>query len=133
MTYKSGKFKHENNKCDVHASWCGLSVCLLACAVFPEPLGPDKWQRISSHLFCCPQRAPMDNELHIGKTIKAELDRQGRKVSWLATQLNCTRDNCYKLFQRQWIDTCTLLKVSKILNHDFFAHYSEYVSKNDDV
>lgn len=75
----------------------------------------------------------MDNELHIGKTIKAELDRQGRKVSWLATQLNCTRDNCYKLFQRQWIDTYTLLKLSQILQHDFFADYSEYALKNGRV
>ncbi len=75
----------------------------------------------------------MDNEPHIGQIIKAELDRQGRKVSWFATQLNCSRDNCYKLFQRQWIDTNLLLKISQILNYDFFTHYSAYIRKKESV
>lgn len=75
----------------------------------------------------------MDNEPHIGQIIKAELDRQGRKVSWFATQLNCSRDNCYKLFQRQWIDTNLLLKISQILDCDFFAYYTTFLHEKKSV
>ena len=61
--------------------------------------------------------------LHIGKLIKEELERQERTVSWFARKLYCDRSNVYKLFKRPTIDTELLLRISIILNHDFFGEY----------
>lgn len=64
--------------------------------------------------------------LHIGKIIKAELENQGRSVSWLANALYTDRTNMYKIFKKAHIDTFLLLRISQILNHDFFKYYSDH-------
>lgn len=75
----------------------------------------------------------MDNEPHIGHIIKQELRRQGRTITWLATQLGYSRQNMYKLFERKWIYTDLLLKISDIMGYDFFKCYSEYIEGKDTV
>jgi len=73
-----------------------------------------------------------NDDFHIGQLIKAELARQGRSITWLASQVNCTRENMYKLFQRPWINTDLLFQISKALDYDFFKvcskHYQESVN-----
>lgn len=73
-----------------------------------------------------------NSEIHLGKLIKAELVRQGRSITWLAEQLNCTRANLYKLFRNPWINTQTLFKVCKALDHDFFKDCSEWQNESGD-
>jgi hypothetical protein len=68
----------------------------------------------------------MTEQFHIGKLIKAKLNEQGRKASWLAKQVNCTRFNIYKVFQREWIDTKLLLEISKALDFNFFECYAKH-------
>lgn len=63
--------------------------------------------------------------LHIGKLIEEELHRQERSVTWFANKLYCDRTNVYKIFKKQSIDTELLLRISHILNKDFFRSYSE--------
>ena len=71
---------------------------------------------------------PKSPTLHIGKLIKEELERQERTVSWFARKLYCDRSNVYKLFKRSTIDTELLLRISLILNHDFFGEYMQRIS-----
>lgn len=73
--------------------------------------------------------------VHIGDIIKDELRRQGRTITWLSSQVNCTRENLYKVFRRPWIYTDLLFEISRALNHDFFKLYSELYekSKNEEV
>ena len=71
------------------------------------------------------KRYPTD-DLHIGKIIKAELTRQGRSITWLASQVNCSRENLYKVFHHKWIYTDLLFQISEALNYDFFKVCSEY-------
>lgn len=71
----------------------------------------------------------MDNEkhskeLHIGNLVKAELKRQERSIAWLAKQIGYTRQNLYHLLDRPYIYTDLLLKISDILDYDFFAYLS---------
>mgnify|MGYP002622062986 CR=1 FL=1 len=69
----------------------------------------------------------MQNEkFHIGELIKNELAKQGRSITWLAEQINCTRENLYKLFKSPWINTHTLFKIGKALDYDFFKLCSDY-------
>lgn len=65
-------------------------------------------------------------EFHIGELIKKELKNQGRSITWLAKQLGYSRQNMYKLFERQWIYTDLLFKICDIMDYDFFIHCSEY-------
>ena len=63
--------------------------------------------------------------IHIGKEIKAELERQERGATWLAEKLHCDRTNVYNIFRREGIDTRLLERISVILNRNFFALYCQ--------
>ena len=62
--------------------------------------------------------------IHIGSIIKEKFDELGLSVSWFAKELCCDRTNVYSIFKRESIDTSLLVKISLILNHDFFKYYS---------
>lgn len=67
--------------------------------------------------------------VHIGKLIEKELHRQERSVTWFAKKLYCERTNVYNIFKRQSIDTELLLRISLILNCNFFDYYQEEIIK----
>ncbi|MBQ9555414.1 MAG: XRE family transcriptional regulator [Muribaculaceae bacterium] len=69
--------------------------------------------------------------IHIGREIKAELNRQERGVTWLADKLHCDRTNVYDIFKRQGIDTRLLERISNILHYNFFSLYCQ--EDSDDV
>lgn len=70
----------------------------------------------------------MKQNLHIGQCIKARLEKEGRTTVWLAQQLGCHRTNLYNIYEKQTIDTGVLLRISKILEYDFFQLYSEQIN-----
>lgn len=61
--------------------------------------------------------------VHIGKQIQEELKRQERSITWFAKKINCERTNVYSIFKRKSLDTALLLKISKVLNVNFFDSY----------
>lgn len=67
--------------------------------------------------------------IHIGKLIEEELRNQERSVTWFAEKLCYERTNAYSIFKRESIDTLLLLKISRILHHDFFQYYQEELQK----
>ena len=67
--------------------------------------------------------------IHIGQLIKQVLQSQGRTVAWLTRELNCSRSNVYKIFEKPTLDTAILLQVSKLLKVDFFRYYTNELSK----
>ncbi len=62
--------------------------------------------------------------IHIGQLIKAKLQQEERSGAWLARKLSMDASNVSKILQRQYIDTELLLRISTILNEDFFDKYS---------
>ena len=68
----------------------------------------------------------MTEEPHIGNIIREVLKQQGRSITWLGKQLGCSRQNIYKILRRNWIYTDMLLKISDLLDYDFFKCFSEY-------
>lgn len=70
--------------------------------------------------------------IHIGKEIKAELQRQERGVTWLADKLHCDRTNVYNIFKRQGIDTRLLERISIILHRNFFTLYCQEDNNMED-
>lgn len=69
-------------------------------------------------------------KVHIGKEIKAELQRQGKTVSWLATELHMQRPNIYRIFESPSCDTALLLRLSVILHTDFFRLFSACINND---
>jgi hypothetical protein len=67
----------------------------------------------------------MDNirEVHIGNAIKAKLKEQGRTSAWLARQIPCTPNHLYKIYSKSSINTNILVRISKILDYNFFEEY----------
>ena len=62
--------------------------------------------------------------IHIGSSIRAELTRQQKTMVWLADQLGTARPNAYRIVRASSLQTDSLFRISKILEHDFFAEYS---------
>ena len=67
--------------------------------------------------------------------IKRELKAQGRSVSWLARTIHKERSGIYKMFERDSLDVELLIRISLVMDHDFFKdiskkmrdHYDEFV------
>lgn len=57
---------------------------------------------------------------HIGQLISEELTRQERTPAWLG----CDRTNAYKILKRSSIDTALLMRICRVLRHDFFLDLS---------
>lgn len=68
-------------------------------------------------------------EKYIGDLIKEELEKQERTVSWFARKLSCDRSNVYRLFQKESIDSGLLVRISIVLNRDFFSYFSDRVKE----
>lgn len=65
---------------------------------------------------------------HLGQCVKEELFRQGRTITWLASEVHCTRENLYKIFRKPWMNTDMLFKICRALDHDFFKDCSAYLN-----
>lgn len=63
--------------------------------------------------------------MNIGERIEAILRKQGKSAAWLATQIPCERTNVYNIFRRKSVDARLLMKISQILEYDFFKDLSE--------
>ncbi|MDR2010544.1 MAG: XRE family transcriptional regulator [Bacteroidales bacterium] len=75
----------------------------------------------------------MNDKIHIGKSIKNKMVEDGRKVSWLAEKLHCDPSNIHKIFKKTDINTTQLLKISLILDFDFFNEYSEFIGNSKKI
>jgi len=67
--------------------------------------------------------------VYIGQSIKEELERQERTVSWLARKLNCTRAGVYRIFAKNSIDTQLLSNISRVLHRNFFLLLADDVEQ----
>jgi hypothetical protein len=48
-------------------------------------------------------------------------------MTWLAKQVHCDSSSFFKLLKKNHIDTELLLRISLILNYDFFVHYTSLI------
>lgn len=104
----------------VHTLWCGLFVLIPLRGYLAVP---QAWkERIYKQL------TPYYFMIHIGETIRKRLLALQRPPSWLAKQINCDRTNIYKIFRRSSIDTSLLLRISVVLEYDFFSNLSKEYS-----
>lgn len=62
--------------------------------------------------------------MEIGRLIRDVLREKNHSASWLARQICCDRTNVYNIFRRTDIDMKLLARISRALDHDFFADLS---------
>lgn len=65
----------------------------------------------------------LHNEVAIGQKIKEVFDASGIKIGDFADKLGMVRQNVYRIFERTNIDTGLLIRISELLEHDFFQYY----------
>jgi transcriptional regulator with XRE-family HTH domain len=59
----------------------------------------------------------------IGQKIKEVFDRQNMKLTDFADELGTVRQNVYRIFKKRHLDTGLLVKISQVLQHNFFQYY----------
>jgi len=60
----------------------------------------------------------------IGQKIKAVLKQRNMKLKDFAMEIGMARQNIYRLFEKESIDTDLLLKICKVLDYNFFDYFS---------
>lgn len=63
--------------------------------------------------------------IHIGELIKQKLIEQERSGAWLARKINTSPSNISKILAKEHLDSELLLRISKAINYDLFAIYSQ--------
>ena len=59
--------------------------------------------------------------MHIGHRIRDVVHEQGHTSVWLARELGCDRTNIYRIYDKQSLDSSVLLRICRILRHNFLA------------
>ena len=57
-----------------------------------------------------------NEKVHIGKVIKNKMKKEGRKVDWLAKNINCHRNSIYRIYKQEHLYPELLLKISILLS-----------------
>lgn len=68
-----------------------------------------------------------NSDFHLGHLIRQELERQKRSVTWFAESISCDRTNCYLIFGKQYIDIELLMRICKVLKHNFFNELAAHM------
>jgi hypothetical protein len=61
--------------------------------------------------------------VEIGQKIQEVFEKQDMKLTDFADELGTVRQNVYRIFKKRHLDTGLLLKISQVLNHNFFQYY----------
>jgi hypothetical protein len=62
-------------------------------------------------------------DVAIGPKIQEVFERRNIRLSDFADDLGTVRQNVYRIFKKKDLDTGLLIKVSEVLNHNFFHYY----------
>jgi hypothetical protein len=75
----------------------------------------------------------MSNTLPIGNIIKQKLKENDRSISWLARKVHLDSSNFLKKLNHNNIELDLLLRISVILQEDFFIHCSKIFQGENSV
>lgn len=73
-------------------------------------------------------------DIHFGRMILDELNKQRYSVAWFAKEMGSTRANMYKILKKPHLNTDFVLRAALLLHQDFFRQASEILilkSEND--
>jgi transcriptional regulator with XRE-family HTH domain len=70
-------------------------------------------------------------DVEIGPRVQDIFESRNMKLSDLADKLGTVRQNVYRIFKKKDLDTGLLIKISEVLNHNFFHYYKTPDQVND--
>jgi len=70
--------------------------------------------------------------IEIGQKIKEVFDKRNIKLTEFADELGTVRQNVYRIFKKRHVDTGLLLKISQVLEHNFFQYYVDLPAEVED-
>jgi transcriptional regulator with XRE-family HTH domain len=70
--------------------------------------------------------------IEIGQKIKEVFDKRNIKLTEFADELGTVRQNVYRIFKKRHVDTGLLLKISQVLEHNFFQYYVDLPEEIED-
>ena len=66
-------------------------------------------------------------EIHIGQMLKTAVTESGIEMSRICNFMKCTEEEINKMYLEENLPTDVLLKLSKLLEYDFFRLYSQHL------
>jgi transcriptional regulator with XRE-family HTH domain len=66
--------------------------------------------------------------MHLGQKIKEIFESRDISVVDFARQIGTVRQNVYRIFEREAVDTDLLMRISESLDHNFFQYFRPRVS-----
>jgi DNA-binding Xre family transcriptional regulator len=69
----------------------------------------------------------------IGHEIKKVVKKRGLSVEDMASFLNVSKPNIFDIYKRETIDTGLLERICKVLNYNFFQHFSNKYTTDYDI
>ena len=70
-----------------------------------------------------------DIEIDIGTEIRKRLHEQGLSVNWLAERIGADNSNLGKMLSNQRLSIKHLVRISIVLDKDFFEYFSKEITK----
>jgi transcriptional regulator with XRE-family HTH domain len=70
------------------------------------------------------------SRIEIGQKIKEVFDSRHMKLTDFADELGTVRQNVYRIFRKRHLDTELLIRISQVLDHNFFQYYSGAPEEN---
>lgn len=70
------------------------------------------------------------SRIEIGAKIKEVFDARHMKLTEFADELGTVRQNVYRIFRKRHLDTELLIRISNVLDHNFFQYYSGAPDEN---
>ena len=71
--------------------------------------------------------------VEIGQKIKEVFEARHKKLTDFADELGTVRQNVYRIFRKRHLDTGLLLKISQVLEYNFFQYYVESPPENSGI
>lgn len=66
-----------------------------------------------------------NTKIHIGKLIAGVIEDVGISKAEFGRRIDLSRQAINSMLNKKTLDTSLLLKISKVLNHDFFSYYAK--------
>jgi len=64
-------------------------------------------------------------KIQIEKLVHQQIKDEGRSITWLCDKMRWQRQKYYRFRDNGFIDVNDLLKMSFLLNHNFFQYFSD--------
>jgi len=70
-----------------------------------------------------------DDNFHIGRAIKGELERQERSIAWLARKIGCDASSLSRHLKKQYIEMDIVVRSSVALGHNFGEEFLKHIKE----